>query len=366
MAKKKIDGNIIKEINEMGLFTKEDSYISTGKPIIDSFIGGYTKVILDKPTGLCRGKIYSLTGEPYVGKSTLVNDFICTPIKSGYKTIYQDIEGGLNEEWLKNFGLTEYVAKTLEEFIEDPKKTLYIYEPSTFYKSLSTLRSICKLVKVDIVVIDSFKQLMNDDSEDYDLELQSGGQLMSTQRKESIYFPGLRSITKLYNFVCIGIQQYRVKNIGSSNRPIFMLQPAGGNAYLHNMDTIYIVKGKKKIITNIINNMGEKVEKDIGRNIEIKSEKNRFGMHNLNLKLYFGLGISFAWLYIDALISANYIKRINNITYKISGMEGIFEEGEEISTKSSLYNAIKNKFTEVEKFVYDNDILYIEKETTGE
>jgi hypothetical protein len=87
-------------------------------------------------------------------------------------------------------------------------------------------------------------------------------------------------------------------------------------------------------------------------------------MHGLYLKLYFGYGISFAWLCIDGLLAEGYIKQAGKF-YTVNIPE-IFPENTKFEGGTQLYNAIRDKFNEVEKFCYDNDVLYIEKEINEE
>ena len=302
MAKKKKNIDDItksfKKINEMGLYTKNENYISIGKPIIDSYVSGYTKVIKDKPIGYCRGKIYSFAGKSGIGKSTFVMSNVSLLVIKGHRVVVQDIENGINPVWIKNYGLEEYIAKTLEEFIDDKNKKLFVYNPSTYNEAMTTIFDILKITEVDCVVVDSFKQLAVDDVEDYinDIKSESKSSLMTAAKKDAIYFPFMRSLAKKYNIVVLGVQQMRVKNIGTSFAPNFVDRPAGSNSYDHNTDTRFIFKLVSKIKGRVINNKGEIEEREIGAEVKLESDKNRFGMHGLYLKLYFGKGISLAIL----------------------------------------------------------------------
>lgn len=362
MAKKTKDTDFIKKIDEMGLFTKKETYINVGKPIIDSFTGGYTRVVKDKPTGFCRGKIYSYAGDSGIGKSTIIMTFVSYLVKQGYRIIYQDIEGGVNDVWIKNYELEEFIAKDLTEFMNDKNKKIFVYNPFTYDEAMTTIYDILNSTDVDCVVVDSFKQLAVDDIEEYITDIKDGskGALMTASKKDGVYFPFMRSLAKKFNIVVLGIQQVRVQNVGTSFAPNFKVKAAGGNTYKHNTDTRYEIKLVERIKGKVRDNKGDIIEKPIGSEVRIESEKNRFGMLGLNLKLYFGKGISFAWLYIDTLIASGHIVQGGN-TYTVNIPE-LFAENEKFTGKTALYNAIREKFADIEKFCYDNDLLYIEKE----
>jgi RecA/RadA recombinase len=366
--------DVEKRADKFGLFTKQEDFLPIGIPLLDSYIAGYEEVQYnyDNNLGFCRGKCYSFAGKNGIGKTTFILDIISRWIKKGFSGIYQDVETGLNENLLKNFGLYEHVATTAKEFL-DGSKSFFVCSPTSFNESLSVLVSMLKVRKFDFCIVDTFKQLLPDGDVDMyvmDEKQKDNDGLMPSARAESDYFPGLRRITRKFNIVTIGAQQIRIKK-AQGFKIIFYEDEAGGNAFLHNMDARFMFKDKGAIEKIITNNIGERESKRIGTHLELISKKNRFGMRFLHFTVIFGKGISMVYLYKDVLIaSKNIIEKERGVhIFNIPGIFGPehpdFDEkldGVKISGKDSTLMAIKEKFDDIEKFIIDNKLMYIEKE----
>ncbi len=363
---------VSKKLDEYGLFTKKEDYIPTGMPLFDSYISGYEEVQYEynNNLGFCRKKIYAFAGKNGIGKTTLILDIVSRFISQGFTGVYQDVECGLNENFLSNFGLLEYTAKTTEEFLSG-EKPFFVCSPSSFNESLSVLNKILRVRNIDFCIIDSFKQLLVDGDTDKDeVENNDGQGLMASPREESTYFPALRKITQKNNIVTIGAQQVRMKKL-PGNRIVFYEDEAGANGYLFNTDVRFFLKDKGAIEKMVTNNIGERESKRIGTHLELVSKKNRFGMRFLHFTVIFGKGISLVYMYKDVLIASKYIKELDRGVH-VFNIPGIFGPehpdyneklgGVKISNKSEVLKTIKEKFSDIEKFIYDNKLMFIEKE----
>lgn len=365
MAKEKLDDEFIKKLNSMGTFTAKQDYVSTDFPFLDNFVAGYPDIEVGRG-GFPRTRWVSFAGESGVGKTTIVMEAVSRMLKKGYRIVYQDIENGINENLLECFDIRQYAAENAEQFISG-EKSFYSYSPFTFSESLTSMRKIVMSCKVDVMIVDSFKQLAVDESYLNGESMESGGQLMKSNQLQGDYFPAIRSMAKHYNFAGIGIQQARIKKEGM----FFVLRSAGGNAYEHNLDIRFFIKEKQKIVKKAINNLGEEVEKHCGNFVEIKSEKSRFGMHNVTIPVIFGRGISLIQMYKKVLEAEGYLSTPKGSRYTYIRVPGTFDENHEKwdSTKSfvafkndEIIDQIKNNFAAIEKFIYENKLIYIEKE----
>jgi len=352
-------------LDGMGTFTVKEDFISTGIDLLDSYFAGSD--IIKKGGGVPRRKWTSIAGESTVGKSTLFMHCISNMVKNGYKVLYQDIENGLTENILNNFGVMEYTAKIAEEFISG-SKNFYSYSPFTYFESLSTLRQLLSKTKIDVVVIDSFKQLIQDGEYENDEVIKDGGTLLKSTQTDSDFYPALRCLAKFNNFAGLGIQQIRLKKAGM----IFYEDETGSNAYKHNLDQRFYIKARNKITKMTINNLGEKFEKHIGNWIEIIPRKSRFGNRVLKIPLIFGRGISMIQLFKDILENEGYISCPKGSRNTYIKVPGLFDENnpnwdslkQSCSFKNDEFiNQIRDNFDFINNFVIENKLLYLEKES---
>ena len=355
---------LIKEIDQFGMFTKSQDFILTGYPLLDCYFSGEDEV-KQNVGGFPRGKMISISGENGVGKSTFILYVLRNILKSGMKVIYCDIEDGLNEKSLEGYKLSEYTAKNLREYLNGDK-TFYPYNPITYTQTISTLQDICAVQKPDMIIIDSYKALRPSKIHEVD-DIEDTGAILADKKIEGIFFPALKDLCRVYGLTIIGLNQVRLRAKGL----IFFIDEPQGNAFLHWHDQRYFLKKVDKIEKPFINNLGEKDKKETGNVVQLLSKKNRFGMRSLTLPIFFGKGISFIYMYYLILLNNKYIELNKSSGTKIFRIPGIYEgtidektgkmSGVSCSTEQAAYKLISDKFDEIENFITENGLIYIEK-----
>lgn len=365
-TKKETKEDKIKNLDKRNILKKEDEYIATGNYLLDNYFAGFEDIIVGRG-GLLRGKVISIAGGPGIGKSTLVLEMCSKLCSQGFKVAFNDVEGGLNAKSLESYGLGNHFTNEAKDFV-DGKKLFYAFGAETYSDTIKSFRDLVALTKIDLFVIDSVKQLLPTETfENSDSENDTGALLMD-KRIEGLFYPAIKSTARHSNTAVICIQQVRLQKKGM----FYVTGETGGNAFLHGMDARFFMKKKEVIEKVVINNENQKVTKDIGTVVEISSLKNRFGMFHITIPLIFGKGMSMIYLYhrlltntTDPRVNKPYIELIKNSGSQIFRIPNIYDkddgEGMKITDKSKIYKMIKDKFFEIEEFILNNNLLYIEK-----
>ena len=194
-------------------------YIITGSPTVPTDILSLDLILGEG--GFRKGDLIEISSESGVGKSTLVLQIVKNLLEKGMKCMYLDIERGVQEGILKNFGLLDKKGKEMgDDFL--------LLSPTTFTQVDEILKNIVQNDLIyDLIVIDSITAIIPgklldqpvDDIAPIGLDSRKAGELL---RK---YKPSFRST----GTSCILINQMRMKldfGFGKTSK----LESAGGHA----------------------------------------------------------------------------------------------------------------------------------------
>ena len=387
MAESKKEKDILDDLMEQNVLNMEFDALPTGIRIFDTFIFGEKDVLYmedaDLKFGFLKGKMYIMSGDSGVGKSTLMYECCkrwCARYNS--KIIYIDAETGISKKSLIDYGLIEFAAydekiedKSLSEkekniikrkcyydFIKGKKPFLPI-NPKYFGRTMKTCRDLVWLNKekgkggsIDVIIIDSLKALrpeaFNEEEQQY-IEKQP---IAAMARAKEGFLPNFKNFISCNQILNINLQQLRNK---SGPKGSFYLGESLTQAEKHYHDARYLVKEYKKIMRKTIDNLGETIDKQDGNWINIKVTKGRTGnaFTEFKLPLLFGKGVSMVYYYLEILNQNGYIIK-NGAWYTIKIDELKIEEkyqGEEGGVK-----IVKENFNAIEVFLYEKELIQIE------
>ena len=375
MAKEKLDlTSLISEYNTMN---EKDEYIKTNIPLLDMFVGGKNNIC--EEMGFLKGKLYSLSGPNGIGKSTMIAEISKRFAKNGNKVIIIDFEVGFNENSIESFGISEFVAyknEDIPKFI-DGDKNILIINPVTFNNTAKILNEIIEVsnVKVDAVFFDSLKTMQATYRVE-NIDTIEQGPVGLHARSQEAFLPFVKVLFSKYKIVGLFINQMRNKSIGPAG---FIEDEPTNNAFLYNMDVRMIVKSARSktlpdIVTKIETNFGEKVDKKIGNWVTINITKGRAGNSHSSivLPIIFGRGISTIYLYTQLLITNNIISpgprsdskcKMEKFAEAISTVTDTFEIPEYATGgMNGIYAIVKSNLDAVEKYIIENNMLFVEKQ----
>jgi RecA/RadA recombinase len=364
---------VIKSLSGMNILNEKNEYISTGILPLDMFVSGKNEISED--IGFVRGKFVSLSGPSGIGKSTLCMDISRRLCMKGLKVIYCDYEHGLNVKCLKDFEVYEYAAFNLEdprgaivEFIEG-KKSMLIIDPSTFNKTALIWHQILNdlKLKVDVGIFDSLKAMKSTYSEENIDSLEQLPVGINARSQEN-FLPFMKTLFSKHNVMGLFVNQFRTQIASFGG---FQAEPSN-NAFLFNMDERMIMKPKKKgeIEIKVLNDAKERIDKKIGNWTELTLNKSRVGnsFSSLSLPIIFGKGVSLIYKYAAILIGNGIIPQPGSSDAKndLTKLKETLGEGAQVPVAigrgiNGINEVIKANFAIVEKYILDNNLLFIEK-----
>ncbi len=286
--------------------------------------------------------------------------FVC---QSGVKSIYFDFENGVKKNTVIDFGLEEYTASSLEEFIEDVNKKVIFLNTFTFSKTIALLESLEKnKIKIDVIFIDSLKAIQSEYVNENLEDIENLPVALSARNLGNF-------LNYLKNYItkneCLGIfiNQLRMKFMSFGA----YLDEMQSSSFLYTMDVRTLMKKSKRgdITISYTNSFKEEVEKKIGHWVELRFVKSRIGnaYNVVEIPIIFGKGVSLVYLYIEILKSNGIInfERINSkidLT-KLKELCDIDCVENEIKGFNNLVNFVSNYFNKIEKYILDNNLIYI-------
>lgn len=205
MAKKKKDK---KDLSRFFALSKGEK-ISTGVLSLDIVLG---------EGGVDKGDLIELSSDSGVGKSTVLLHVVADMLGRGYKCAYLDVERGVKEDILSNFGLE---GKESDQ-VGDP---FLLLSPTTFAHAEEILDSILDTEEpYDMIVIDSFTGLLPTAKKDESVEDMQPAQFARTS---SLFLQKYKPLLREYGAICWLISQlrYKLNFLGRTQT-----QSAGGEA----------------------------------------------------------------------------------------------------------------------------------------
>lgn len=238
---------------------------STGSIIFDKLLGG----------GYPCGSIIEVGGPPGIGKTTIVLHSMKSICEAGGKCAYLDFEGGVNISQLDGIGLTPYL---------DDHRFLLLYLQT--FKELETALDTLLEEDYDVIAIDSDTAVVPTESLEKSVEDERPG------RHAQIVANLLRKYTmKVFrkSKVIVLVSQVRVflNFTGVSTTKV-----AGGNAKQHFAHVRMQLREAKKVI-NSINVLGTQKETQVGSDVEMWANKNRYAAPFVKapIRVLFGKGV---------------------------------------------------------------------------
>ena len=240
------------------------TYITTGIPALDNFIGG----------GWPRRRFSVIGGPKGVGKSTLMMSTIAAAQKTGCICVYADLENTYDPAWAKTQGV-------------DTNNLIHI-SGNTAEEALDAMMTLYESKTVDLVIIDSIAalapkgELMTKDGEQRTVEDDS---MALIPRKLSQFFRMACEKNARSNCATILIAQCRAA-IGSYGAPERI---TGGNALAHyNSLTLMLRRGSRA-------DAPKDGDQEIGFDMIVKIAKTKLNdreLQQMSMPFLFGAGIS--------------------------------------------------------------------------
>lgn len=177
--------------------------------------GGYTK-----------GDMIQLSSPSGVGKSTLFLNVVKNLLSMGQRVCYCDVETGVKQGMLSNYGL-------LDKASSDPKEPFLFIKPKTYTDMDRVLDDTVYHQNFQHLFIDSITSLMPSKLRDKPVEeIEIGLQA----RLSAALLLKWKSALRERGVTCWLVNQARIKSIGTGRNIKFVLGGAGGKAQDHYPD----------------------------------------------------------------------------------------------------------------------------------
>lgn len=348
--------------------TVDVEFLDTKSIVLNMLFGG----------GLPTTKNIQIYSESGLGKSTVVA-FICKSLcQQGYKILYIDAEGALNDGFLRSMGiLTDDENNLLYNKDTNPEGPFVVFQVSYFEDIENILEEL--LPKYDskglpmtsdyrLVVFDSVnamvpKEYRGDSNEKLSVTSNKIGMF---SRPLSNFLKKFNGYKTAYNISFIYINQLR-EQLSLDYSSKYKDNVPGGKAMEYYSDIIVKINSGELIKSKVETKFGSKEEVPTRREVKVISKKNKITDSNISLPLMvvFGKGISQISTYFYILCN----KKIQNAEGSIVNVieqSGawfsltFYDENNTPQTircngKSQLYQAMGDNLKNIVKLIFEED-----------
>ena len=291
MAKKELSFNDkLLAISEKYKTNLDVEYLDSGSIIINMVLGG----------GLPMGKNIEIYSNSGYGKSTITLSVCRSLCKQGYRVLYIDAEGSINEliesmgfykdnlVWSPENPEGKFIPIQISYF-EDIEEILEQMVPKYDDKG-NPMESDIKLVVIDSVAALCPKEYRGDFGEKLSIASAKPGVVAKLMTAFCRKFNGYKTA---YNMSFLYINQMR-DNLAMSFASKYEDNVPGGRALKYFMDVILKLNSRGTHKEKVENTLGEVQEVETEREVDIKAVKNKLTDGNIGfpLQVRYGIGIS--------------------------------------------------------------------------
>ena len=291
MAKKELSFNDkLLAISEKYKTNLDVEYLDSGSIIINMVLGG----------GLPMGKNIEIYSNSGYGKSTITLSVCRSLCKQGYRVLYIDAEGSINEliesmgfykdnlVWPPENPDGKFIPIQISDF-EDIEEILEQMVPKYDDKG-NPMESDIKLVVIDSVAALCPKEYRGDFGEKLSIASAKPGVVAKLMTAFCRKFNGYKTA---YNMSFLYINQMR-DNLAMSFASKYEDNVPGGRALKYFMDVILKLNSRGTHKEKVENTLGEVQEVETEREVDIKAVKNKLTDGNIGfpLQVRYGIGIS--------------------------------------------------------------------------
>ena len=291
MAKKELSFNDkLLAISEKYKTNLDVEYLDSGSIIINMVLGG----------GLPMGKNIEIYSNSGYGKSTITLSVCRSLCKQGYRVLYIDAEGSINEliesmgfykdnlVWSPENPDGKFIPIQISYF-EDIEEILEQMIPKYDDKG-NPMESDIKLVVIDSVAALCPKEYRGDFGEKLSIASAKPGVVAKLMTAFCRKFNGYKTA---YNMSFLYINQMR-DNLAMSFASKYEDNVPGGRALKYFMDVILKLNSRGTHKEKVENTLGEVQEVETEREVDIKAVKNKLTDGNIGfpLQVRYGIGIS--------------------------------------------------------------------------
>ena len=291
MAKKELSFNDkLLAISEKYKTNLDVEYLDSGSIIVNMVLGG----------GLPMGKNIEIYSNSGYGKSTITLSVCRSLCKQGYRVLYIDAEGSINEliesmgfykdnlVWSPENPDGKFIPIQISYF-EDIEEILEQMIPKYDDKG-NPMESDIKLVVIDSVAALCPKEYRGDFGEKLSIASAKPGVVAKLMTAFCRKFNGYKTA---YNMSFLYINQMR-DNLAMSFASKYEDNVPGGRALKYFMDVILKLNSRGTHKEKVENTLGEVQEVETEREVDIKAVKNKLTDGNIGfpLQVRYGIGIS--------------------------------------------------------------------------
>ena len=291
MAKKELSFNDkLLAISEKYKTNLDVEYLDSGSIIVNMVLGG----------GLPMGKNIEIYSNSGYGKSTITLSVCRSLCKQGYRVLYIDAEGSINEliesmgfykdnlVWSPENPDGKFIPIQISDF-EDIEEILEQMVPKYDDKG-NPMESDIKLVVIDSVAALCPKEYRGDFGEKLSIASAKPGVVAKLMTAFCRKFNGYKTA---YNMSFLYINQMR-DNLAMSFASKYEDNVPGGRALKYFMDVILKLNSRGTHKEKVENTLGEVQEVETEREVDIKAVKNKLTDGNIGfpLQVRYGIGIS--------------------------------------------------------------------------
>ena len=291
MAKKELSFNDkLLAISEKYKTNLDVEYLDSGSIIVNMVLGG----------GLPMGKNIEIYSNSGYGKSTITLSVCRSLCKQGYRVLYIDAEGSINEliesmgfykdnlVWSPENPDGKFIPVQISYF-EDIEEILEQMVPKYDDKG-NPMESDIKLVVIDSVAALCPKEYRGDFGEKLSIASAKPGVVAKLMTAFCRKFNGYKTA---YNMSFLYINQMR-DNLAMSFASKYEDNVPGGRALKYFMDVILKLNSRGTHKEKVENTLGEVQEVETEREVDIKAVKNKLTDGNIGfpLQVRYGIGIS--------------------------------------------------------------------------
>ena len=291
MAKKELSFNDkLLAISEKYKTNLDVEYLDSGSIIVNMVLGG----------GLPMGKNIEIYSNSGYGKSTITLSVCRSLCKQGYRVLYIDAEGSINEliesmgfykdnlVWSPENPDGKFIPIQISYF-EDIEEILEQMVPKYDDKG-NPMESDIKLVVIDSVAALCPKEYRGDFGEKLSIASAKPGVVAKLMTAFCRKFNGYKTA---YNMSFLYINQMR-DNLAMSFASKYEDNVPGGRALKYFMDVILKLNSRGTHKEKVENTLGEVQEVETEREVDIKAVKNKLTDGNIGFPLQarYGIGIS--------------------------------------------------------------------------
>ena len=315
--------------------------VSTGMIAFDLVLGG----------GIPRGLSVLLASDSGIGKTHISLQTCKAYCQQGFKVIYLDYEGGVNESQTKGIGVHQF----LYHKTNNPEGLLFLFKPVSIGEGEKLLDALIRTNEIALVVVDSVTAMTPDRYINED----SGKSIVTNEpgiqaRSMSVWYQKFSALAMRTRTSFLYLTQTRVDLSGFRAT----VKAAGGKAQEFYTSIRLFAKKKAMLIKEVKLADGSLIKVPYGSEVELMAVKNRFTRPFIPVELvvYFGKGISNIASYVDWLTKKGFLVQGGAGYYTLT----LGEKELKLRGKNDLYSAIKTNIVEIKNFVDERGgfILY--------